>query len=336
MNFSIEKIFLFGFLLILFSCKGKNEIKTVESSTGDAALDQLNQLIKNDPNDISLLFERAQLLYERESYDGAIMDLENAISKDSLLPELYHLLSDVNMDYYKSKDALIAMQKCVKLFPERIPSLLKMSETEYILKQYDNSLATCSRILSLNPQNAEAYFMMGMNLRDMPDNERAKVAFRKATELDPELVDAWLILGQIYEFENDPKALDYYTAATNIDSGNPQTWHSKAFYLQNNGKENEAIEIYRKINLIDKDYIDAYLNAGILYLAMDSIDQAYDQFNILVNVKPQFYMGHYYRGISNERKGQLTNALDDYKTSLKLNPSYKKAEQAINALEEQS
>lgn len=322
------------FLLVLMSCKENKNEEPVQSETGNPALDQLNQLIRKDSTDHTLYFERAKFYYENAYYDGAIQDMVTAIGFERMNPDYYHLLSDIYMDYYKSKDALLTIQRCVELFPKRIPSLLKLSETELILKQYDNSLATTSRILSIDSQNAEAYFMMGLNLKNVPDIERAKVAFRKATEINPELVDAWLILGQIYENENNPKALEYYNAATNVDSDNPATWHSKAFYLQNNGKEDEALEIYRKINVIDKNYTDAYLNAGILYLGKDSIEQAYQQFNVLVNIKPTLHLAHYYRGIANEMKGQLDNAKLDYETSVRLKSNFSKGIQALKALKE--
>ena len=316
-----------------YSCKTDNTQPEPEiKKTGSAALDKLNALILKDTTNHALYFERAKLYYDNSYYDGAIDDMVKAIAYERQTPEYYHFLSDVYIDYYKSKDALLTIERCVELFPERIPSLLKLAETQYILKQYESSLATTSRILTINEQTAEAYFMMGMNLRSLPDMERAKVAFRKATEIDPELVDAWLILGQIYESENDSKALEYYEAATNVDRNNPTTWHSKAFYLQNHDREDEALEIYRHINTIDKNYADAYLNAGILYLTKDSVKQAYEQFDILIKIKPTLHLAHYYRGISNELMGLKQNALEDYQTTLRLKSNFTKAKDAIEAL----
>ena len=321
-------------ILFLLSSCGSDKKSVKSNTTGNEALDQLNVLIEKDSTDHSLYFERAKLYYENSFYDGAIQDLERAISLDSLNPEYYHLLSDSYMDNYKSKEALRAIEECIELFPERIPSLLKLAETELILKQYDNSLQTCSNILTINPMEAEAYFMMGMNLRSTGDIARAKNAFRKATELDPELIDAWIILGQLFEDENNPKALEYYDAAINLDRENPIPWHSKAYYLQNHDRIGEALEIYRKINIIDKDYLEAYLNAGLIYMSLDSINKAYEQFNIMTKVKPQFYQSYYYRGMANEALGRPELAMEDYTTSLKLNGNFQKAQQAINRLTE--
>jgi tetratricopeptide (TPR) repeat protein len=316
-------------MAVFFGCNDKADNTQANSSTGNAALDKLNNLISKDSTDHTLLYERAQLYYENRYYDGVIEDLNKAIAMDSLQPGYYHLLSDAYMDYFKSKDALITMEQCVDLFPKRIPSMLKLAETQLILKQYDSSLQTCSNILSINAQNGDAYFLMGMNLRSMGDIPRAKNAFRKATEFDPELTDAWIILGQIFEDESDPRALDYYDAAINIDRENPLPWHSKAYYLQNAGRVEEALDIYRQINIIDKTYLDAYLNAGLIYMSMDSIENAFEQFDIMVKTKPQFYLSYYYRGMAHENMGRLEAAKEDYNTSLRLNTKFDKAQRAL-------
>ncbi len=324
---------LFVGLVGFTSCDDRRKGAEIKK-TGNTALDQLNVLIEKDSTDHVLYFERAKLYYENGYYDGAIEDMEKAIKIDSLQADYYHLLSDSYLDYLKSKEALLTMEKCIRTFPKRIPSLLKMSEMQLILKQYDNSLQTCSNILTINPQNAEAYFMMGMNLRSVGDIERAKTAFRKATELDPELTDAWIILGQLFEDEKNPIAIEYYDAAINVDRNNPVPWHSKAYYLQNNGQIDEALKIYQSIVLIDKNYIDAYLNSGILFMSLDSMQRAFESFDIMCKVKPQLYLSYYYRGLASEALNNLEAAKEDYNTSIKLNINFAKARKAVSDLEE--
>lgn len=331
---SLTALLLSAIIMVgVYSCGGEKTNEVEIKETGNAALDAINKLIAKDSLDATLLFQRAELYYDNGYLDGSIKDLETAISIDSLKPEYFHLLADSYLDYYRSKEALLTMEKCVKINPKRIPSMLKLSELQLILKQYDESLQICSNILTINPQEAEAYFMMGMNLRSMTELERAKVAFRKATELNPELTDAWIILGQMYEDEGDPSAIEYYEAAINVDRDNPVPLHSKAFYLQNNDRIVEALDIYRQINVIDKDYLDAYLNAGIIYFSLDSLDKAYEQFDIMSKVKPQFYLSYYYRGLVHESRGDLDKAREDYNTSLKLNTKFDKAKKALFALD---
>lgn len=327
---------ILGILIItlLASCKPEGDAKIV--STGDATLDQINEVLRTDSTDHRLLFERAQLYYNKGDYDASIADLILAIDLDSSVYQYHHLLSDAYLDYYKSRDALRVMEQAADQFPKNIPTLLKLSETQLILKMNEASLMTLARLLTVDDQNAEAYFMMGMNFRAVNETDRAINAFQTATELDPELLDAWLILGELYESKNDPQALQYYEAAINVDPDNPSAWHSKAYYLQNNDRIPEAIDIYKKINTIDKYYIDAYLNAGILYMAMDSLVPAYEQFNIIANLEPQNHLAYYYRGLVNKARGNLKAAQADFQNSVNLNPEFSKAQNALMNLKSES
>jgi len=322
---------IFGVLLIVFSCKNETPV-VEEKSNSDSALESLSSAILKDTLNHKLLFERASYLYKQENYDGAIEDLIKAINLDSLQHQYYHTLTDVCLDYFRSKEAVLTMEQCVKVFPKRIGSLLKLSEVYYILRQYDESLGICNKILNIDKQEPEAYFMMGMNFRDQKDIGRAINSFQTATELNPELTDAWIILGQLFEEKQNPIALEYFNAAVNVDPTNISALHSKAFYLQNNDMPSEAISIYRTIGTIDKNYLDAYLNSGILYMNLDSLSQAYEQFNIITSIAPQNHIGFYYRGQVLEKQGKIAQAKSDYQTSVNLNSENIRAKKALEDL----
>jgi len=321
-----------SFVSILLLACGPEKTKVIVPASGDKVLDELNTLIEKAPQDHALLYQRAEYQYKNENYDGSIEDLQKAIDLDSSKVTYYHLLSDVYMDYFRSKDALQTLEKCVIFNPKSQLSMLKLSETQFILKRYDESLMTVNKILSINDQNAEAFFMMGMNLRALDNKEKAISAFQMATEIDPELLDAWLILGDLHQDSKNPIALDYYNAAIDLAPDNPTTYHSKAYYLQNTGKVNEAIALYKKINLVDKNYIDAYLNAGILYSTLDSTEKAFEQFDIMTKVQPQNYLGYYYRGVSNYALNKIEAAKNDFNNCLNLNPDFEKAQLALDEL----
>jgi len=202
----------------------------------------------------------------------------------------------------------------------------------FLLQQYEPSLITVSKILTKEPNNPDGHFMKGMNFRAMGEIEKAIGAFQTTTELNPEYIDAWLIAGDLFDKKGSKLALDYYEAAINADPNNATALHSKAYYLQKNGKDNEAIQIYKRINGIDKNYMDAYLNTGILYMTMDSLDKAMEQFNIMASLKPQNHLPYYYRGLIYEAQGDIGAARTELQNCLNLKADFSKAKKAINNL----
>ncbi len=323
---------LLAFLCILIiACKPEKNNDIIYSE--DPEINELSKLLAKKTNDKDLLKQRAQIYARKQAFSSAITDLKHAINIDSTDADLYHFLSDCYMDSYKSRLALETMIDASKLFPNRIITLLKLAETQFILQQYDRSMMTINTLLSKDPQNAEAYFMLGLNFRDMGELASAKNAFQTATEFDSEIIDAWIILGNIYESENNPKALDYYKTATSVDPNSPQAWHSLAYYLQNHGDIDTALEYYKKINTIDKEYSDAYLNAGVLYLEKENLDKAFEQFNLLVSNSPTYYRGYIYRGLVHKLKGDFEAGDKDISSALNLTNQDEKIAQEVKEIE---
>lgn len=317
---------------MLFSCKSDKPISTQASMTGDPILDQMTMDIIDKPEVANNYYVRAKYLYEVENYDQAIQDMNQAMKIDSTTPEYYHLVSDIFLDYHKSDNALKAMNAVVSIHPERTASLLKLCELELILKQYDNSISTINNILKYDPQNAEAFFMLGLNFKELGDRKKAINSLQTAVENDPELIDGWILLGNLYEEAKDLRALDFYNNAVVVDPENINALHNKAYYLQNHGKIDDAIEIFNQIISIDLDYRDAHLNKGILYLEKKDHEKAYEEFNILCKQHPTYHLGFYYRGIVNELKDDLAAAKVDYQNALNLKSGFEKAQQALDAI----
>jgi tetratricopeptide (TPR) repeat protein len=315
--------------IVFISCNGGEAKKPADNLTGDSQIDQLTLKLKEAPDDIDLLYQRATHYYEKDEFESSIQDLEKAMSIDSLQPKIYHLLSDNYMDYFRSREALNVMEKAARLFPERIPTLLKLSESQMILNQYENSIFTVNEILRLSPQNNEAYFMLGMNFRALGDTDRAINSFQTAVENDPEMIDAWLILGDLHEKKGSKDAIKFYNNAVNVAPDRPETLHSKAFYLQNHGNIPEALEIYREIIIKNPSYTDAYLNSGILYMKIDSLDRAFEQMNLLAGVQPQNPLAYYYRGIIHDAYGNYEAAAIDLQNSLNISPNFENAENML-------
>ena len=329
------------FLLIIFSaflmqCKEdkKKATSTAINTTGIEVIDLLTAEIDKSPMDATLYYQRAQAYMDNNGIEYAVKDAEKAVQLDSLNPIYQHLLSDAYMDNRQSKLSLMTMMRVGTMYPKRAATQLKLAETQLILQQYDYAVSTLNKLLKHEPLNAEAFFMLGMVLNEQGKNKKeAKNAFLTAVENDPELIDAWLMLGENAMKENDPMAKTFYKNAVTAQPENISALHSYAFYLQNHNEVTEAQKIYRKIHVLDRSYMQANLNSGILYIEQDSLEKAYEQFNIITQNDPGNYLGYYYRGVVHELQGNLQNALADYQNSMNINPNYEKAVTASAALE---
>lgn len=325
---------LLTLVIFIFSCgNDPKEAKGVEQEQNPVEF--LTTEIVQNPNNPELYFKRAEIFYENETYQDAVNDLSQAVALDSNKYEYYHLLADVYLDGFKSFDALRVMKSAADRFPENIPTLLKLSEFQHILKQHSNCFKTIDQILKKDPQNAEAYFMMGLALREVGETNRAINSFQSSVENDPKLIDGWIVLGQMYTELGDPLALKYFENAQLIEPDNMEVLHAKANYLNEQKDLNGALAIYNEMIIKDPKYKDSYYNSGLIYLEMDSLQKAIEKFDILIEVSPLSIPGYYYRGLSKELAGDRDGAKKDFKQALKFSPNYLKAQEGLERVEQE-
>jgi len=330
-QFFIILVFPFGLVCCKNDRPAGTEAPKPMAKTGNAQIDSLTERIFKEPKNANLYFERAKLFDahpDKGGYDFAIMDMKYAMKIDSTNVDYHHFLSDIYMKYAQSRLALNTMERAVELYPDRLPTLLKLAEDQVIVQQNAESLQTLNHVLKLDPQNAEAYFLLGQNFKQTKDTTRAINSFQKAVDLNSDYTDAFIELGILFEKKNSPLALKYFDNALLRDSLNLPALFAKGVYFQNKNRIGEAMEIYQKITRIDPHYADAYFNLGMMYLGVDSLNRAYDYFDSVINVKPTYYKAYFYKGQIEERGGDPKAALASYRQATGLAPGYLMAKEA--------
>jgi len=319
-------------LLLITACWSDSPPPTEEAPTRVAQIpqiDKLNTMIEGDASNPELYFKRAQVYFKNEGYDEAIQDMASAMRFDSTNIIYHHFLTDIYLQYPKSYQALLTMQRVIALHPDDVPSLQKLSHLHIVLQQHQESLNTLDRALKVDPQNASTYFLRGLTLQELDREDEAIKAYRFSTELDSDMIDAWIILGQIYQKREDPTAIQFFDNAVRVDTTNVFALHTKANYLQQIGKTEEAIQMYRKIIQYDSGYTDAYFNTGLAYLEIDSTELAYQSFNITIKTDPLNAQAYYYRGLTAELIGKLNQAKRDFEQTLTMDPSFEPAKESL-------
>lgn len=333
---SITLLFSLMFLFLLAACNSEEKTPAPEiQATGNPTIDKLSAEIAQSPNNPGLLAQRATVYYENEGYDEAIEDMTKAIKLDSMNIGFRHMLADIYLDYYKSKKALETMEHVAEMYPDSIHTLLKLTEFYHILTMYEESMRTIDQILQRDPQNAEAFFMFGVNFKELGDSIRAINSFQKAVNFDPDLIDGWINLGQLYTNIDKDQAKKYFDTALDIEPNDPIVIHAKADFLRDMNDINGALELYKSIGLIDQQYEEAYFNAGLMYMELDSFEQAKNMFDITIGVQPIHAKAFFFRGYAYEKMGDLGQAKRNYVQALTFKPDYQIAIDQLKKLQDQ-
>lgn len=326
------------FLFLIFSCGDSSDPSDTSSGTGVSypEIEKATAEINNNPNRSDLYVQRAEAYVSYEAYDQAIRDLKKAIELDSSMVNAWHLLADTYMDYYNSRMAMNTMYEAAERFPDRVPTLLKLAEYQFTLQFYNPAIRTINTIIGLDPQNGDAWFWMGMVHRDEDRTIEGIRAFQKATELDPFLTDAWLECGKLLQKEENPLALRYFQNAVQLDSTNELSWHAFAEYYQEIDQFDKSLETYRRLIGLFPLYAPAYLNSGLIYFEMDSLEQARNQFDLTLKTDPTLTIAYLARANTLEKMGNAELAKQDYQQVLLLEPDNEKAVAGLKRIKQEN
>ncbi len=341
----MKKPLVSKFLLIFFSiiflaaCGGSSAKEGAQKpfpKTNNPKIDALTEQIFKDPKNPSLYFQRAQLFYQfgaEGGYDFAIKDMEYALHYDSTNLSFYHFLTDIYLDYAQSRLAVSTMERAAALQPDSVKTLVKLGETYFIIKQYSAAVNLANRVLQRDPQNSEAYFLLGMVAKEQGESVRAINAFQKSADFDGQNRDAFIELGKLYTEKGNNLALKYLDNALLIDSLDVSALMAKAYFFQTKDKPAEAMAIYKKILTQTPRSSEVLFNIGLLYLNQDSLDKADQHFNIVVRESPAFFRAYFYSGQIAEEKGEKEKALKFYKQALAFKSDYQDAIDGVKRLE---
>jgi tetratricopeptide (TPR) repeat protein len=330
----IRKILFLVVIAIFFAaCKdgGGKKSGPVEIPA-DATIEQLNSLLLQYPDDTGLLFERAKYYADIGIFNSAIDDMNKLIGLEPRNPDHYHYLADLYMDSAQSRFAVFTMQKVIDMYPTRIQSLLKLSEIYFIIREYDNSIESINSILYLSPGNPEAYYMLGVNFKEINEYAKARNSFLTAVERDANHTDSWIQLGLLAEENKDEKAEIYYNNAIRSDTSSLEALHHLAFYYQEHNRMDDALEIYRQMGIKSPGNASSFYNSGLIYLKLDSLERAYENFTIVINTNRTNPRPYYYRGLVNFIIGDMEKAANDLEQALKLDPGFKEAEDKLKTI----
>jgi len=317
-------------ILVLSSCQ--NEQTAEKSEDSKPTLENLDQKIDRFGGSADDYHQRARLYLEKGELQKAADDITEALKQDSTKVDYFHTMSDIQLNGYRSRDALKTLEYAANKYPENRLTLLKLFETQVLLRQYMPALNTSQLLLLLDPQDHEAFFLRGLMFKEQGLDSLAVVNLQRAVDLDQSLTNGFILLGDLHERISSPLAEGYYQNAVNSDPENTNALHALAFHQQNHQKIEEAISNYDKIIEQDSSFQPAFVNKGILLLEKNELDEAKQNLEASLQLDSSFVIALYYLGLAEKQLGNQESARSYWKKALEIDPSYDAPKSALKEL----
>ncbi|MBO9649150.1 MAG: tetratricopeptide repeat protein [Variovorax sp.] len=168
-------------------------------------------------------------------------------------------------------DAEQAYLASLALVPGRISTLLNLVATQLRLGRPQHALGGIEQILSVEPDNAEAWFHKGNAFGQLNQHPEALTSYEKVLRLGTlPPAEPWLRHGQTLQALGRPEqALDSYDRALAAGPGIAQAWTNRGSILRDMKRSEEAAAAFRQALALGADpELHHY------YLAAVSVEQA--------------------------------------------------------------
>ena len=118
------------------------------------------------------------------------------------------------------------------------------------------------------------------------------------------------------------KAIEAYTRAIELDSGNAVAYYDRGIAHKGLGQHKKALEDYSKAIELDPKYAHAYNNRSIIYKDLGQNKKAIEDCSKAIELDPNYTYAYNNRGIVYKDLGQNKKAIEDYSKAIELDPNY--------------
>jgi len=178
------------------------------------------------------------------------------------------------------------------------------------------------RVLEANPNQPDAWHLLGVLSHQLGDSETALQRIRKSLEIDPRQPGAHNNLGNILAaLGRADEALASYDAAIAVQPGYAQAHHNRGNVLADLRRSGEAIRSYQQALTIQPDDETARRALAALYEEAERWEDACQQYRRLVEHQPASKYGYLRLGQVLRKLNRLDEACGIYRQWLSLEPN---------------
>ncbi|GAC1426091.1 MAG: hypothetical protein NVS1B13_06240 [Flavisolibacter sp.] len=294
--------------------------------------DKLTDSISRAPHNPDLLFRRGGLLYSNNEKALAEADLRSAWQLDHRED---YALSVAALLKQKQTDSAIAFLKTALLaLPSSIVLKIGLARGYQQSSKLDSAMRICDQILQKFPNQLDALLLKSDILKEQNKNQEALVFLEKAYFLSP--LDKELAYNLAYDYAqcNNPKALDLAEHLIKQDSTQTvaRAYYIKASFYKNTGRLSSAIDNYNAALIHDYNFLDAYLDKGIVFYEEKKFEQAEATFQLALKVSPTTAEFYFWLGKTQEVEKKKVEARRNYQRAFGLDTSLRQAKQAADRL----
>jgi tetratricopeptide (TPR) repeat protein len=211
---------------------------------------------------------------DQKALDAALHELERSFKSRPDSYSSHYNLANYYLERNEIDLAVASFEKALFFRPDGVPILTNAAMAYARKGNLPRAEASLEKALQLEPDNAVALFNLGLLKLELNDSTSGEKHLRAAFKSDPSMAPAAYNLGVLLAERSLSEAITWCRQASALQPHNPRYSYTLAFYLHQDKKEREALDLLHQIIKQQPAYIDAYLFLGDIYEGQKNWDAA--------------------------------------------------------------
>jgi tetratricopeptide (TPR) repeat protein/S1-C subfamily serine protease len=287
-----------------------------------SALVAISEAIRWEPQDNTLLNEKAHLLDRLEQYSEAIKIYDLIISKDQKA-WAYNNRGVSKSKLGDNKGAVADYNVAIQINPQYAEPYSNRGITKYRSGDNKGAMEDYNIAIRIDPQYGEAYGNRGNVKSDLGDLKGAIADYDITIKINPKSAEAYFLRGSNRSKIGDKKgAMADYDRVIELNPQFAKAYISRGIIKANTGDKKGAISDYTNAIRIEPKNEKAYYNRGVDRAAIGDKKGAIDDYSSAIKINPKFALAYYTRGNAKSALGDKKGAILDYDNAIGINPQY--------------
>lgn len=164
------------------------------------------------------------------------------------------------------------------------------------------------------------FYNLGIVYEKMKQFSKAREAYEKAIDIEPESMDAIYNLGLVYtELKEYDKAVDCFKQVIESDNMDSNSYFNLGLIYFKQKDYLNAIEYFQKTIDINDEDIYAHFYIGNIYKELGDKDSAKEEFEKVINLSPDYSWAYFNIAVIDYEDGNIVEAEENLKKTIDLN-----------------
>jgi tetratricopeptide (TPR) repeat protein len=230
----------------------------IEKQEYDRAIADLNQAIAIDPGYACSYNNRGRAFVFKGDYDGALADYNQAVRLDPKFALAYNNRADVWLHKGDLDRTIDDLSTAIRLDSKFVLAYTNRCRAWSAQRNFARAIADCDQAIVLAPSSRTTYLLRGSIFRDMRKYDNAIADYSQVIRLAPNDAEGWRNRGLIWLLKyDDDRGIADYDQAIRLDPNDALSYNNRGQAHLSKGHREQAIADFRKALELQPGQLDA-------------------------------------------------------------------------------